>query len=202
MNWSLAFEPLLSWPWLAARPRADRAAGAGRPVLRASAARWLRFAGARRAGRGAGQPGPAGRGARAAEERRRRSSSTAARARTSATARPRPTRRLPACRSGWRASRSSTSASSRPARPTQPTTRTATRLFGALDSAFRDVPPSRIAGAVMITDGQVHDVPCRRRSAFQAPLHALITGEEGEMRPPHPRSRTRRASASSASRCR
>src|SRR5688500_17195881 len=33
--------------------------------------------------------------------------------------------------------------------------RTETRLFGALDSAFRDVPPSRIAGAVMITDGQV-----------------------------------------------
>ena len=37
--------------------------------------------------------------------------------------------------------------------------RTETRLFGALDSAFRDVPPSRIAGAIMVTDGQVHDVP-------------------------------------------
>ena len=41
--------------------------------------------------------------------------------------------------------------------------RTETRLFGALESAFRDVPPSRVAGAVMITDGQVHDVPAARR---------------------------------------
>ncbi|RUM95893.1 hypothetical protein EET67_20440 [Pseudaminobacter arsenicus] len=57
--------------------------------------------------------------------------------------------------------------------------RTQTRLFGALDSAFRDVPPSRIGGAIMITDGQVHDVPAGAPN-FHAPLHALITGEEGE----------------------
>jgi hypothetical protein len=57
--------------------------------------------------------------------------------------------------------------------------RTQTRLFGALDSAFRDVPPSRIGGAIMVTDGQVHDVPAGA-SNFHAPLHALITGEEGE----------------------
>ncbi|MDH6234480.1 hypothetical protein M2281_005098 [Mesorhizobium soli] len=57
--------------------------------------------------------------------------------------------------------------------------RTETRLFSALDGAFRDVPPSRIGGAVMITDGQVHDVPNGTQS-FHAPLHALITGEEGE----------------------
>ena len=57
--------------------------------------------------------------------------------------------------------------------------RTETRLFGALESAFRDVPPSRIGGAVMITDGQVHDIP--EKSAMSgAPLHALVTGEEGE----------------------
>jgi len=57
--------------------------------------------------------------------------------------------------------------------------RTQTRLFGALDRAFRDVPPSRVAGAVMITDGQVHDVP-KGAETFHAPLHALITGDEGE----------------------
>jgi len=57
--------------------------------------------------------------------------------------------------------------------------RTETRLFGALESAFRDVPPSRVAGAVMITDGQVHDVPSGAQP-FQAPLHVLITGDEGE----------------------
>ena len=56
---------------------------------------------------------------------------------------------------------------------------TQTRLFGALDSAFRDVPPSRIAGAIMVTDGEVHDVPSSA-SGFNAPLHVLVTGEEGE----------------------
>lgn len=58
--------------------------------------------------------------------------------------------------------------------------RTETRLFGALDSAFRDVPPSRIAGAIMVTDGQVHDVPANANPGFQAPIHALVTGEDGE----------------------
>ena len=57
--------------------------------------------------------------------------------------------------------------------------RAETRLFSALDGAFRDVPPSRIAGAVMITDGQVHDVPASAKN-FPAPLHALITGDEDE----------------------
>lgn len=57
--------------------------------------------------------------------------------------------------------------------------RTETRLFSALQNAFRDVPNSRIAGAVMVTDGQVHDVPATAPD-FDAPLHALITGHEGE----------------------
>ncbi len=56
--------------------------------------------------------------------------------------------------------------------------RTETRLFSALDGALRDVPPSRIGGAVMITDGQVHDAP--EASATGAPLHALVTGQEDE----------------------
>ena len=56
--------------------------------------------------------------------------------------------------------------------------RTQTRLFGALDSAFRDVPPSRVAGAIMVTDGQVHDVPAE--TTMHAPLHVLVTGDEDE----------------------
>ncbi len=56
---------------------------------------------------------------------------------------------------------------------------TETRLFGALESALRDVPPSRIAGAVMVTDGQVHDVPSDM-NGLSAPLHALITGQDDE----------------------
>ncbi|RWI23770.1 hypothetical protein [Mesorhizobium sp.] len=57
--------------------------------------------------------------------------------------------------------------------------RTETRLFSALESAFRDVPPSRIGGAVMITDGEVHDAPGGTPD-FNAPLHALITGNDQE----------------------
>ncbi len=57
--------------------------------------------------------------------------------------------------------------------------RTQTRLFGALESAFRDVPPSRIGGAVMVTDGQVHDIPDAAPD-LGGPLHALVTGDEDE----------------------
>ncbi|MGE3868037.1 MAG: hypothetical protein AB7F51_00840 [Pseudorhodoplanes sp.] len=56
-----------------------------------------------------------------------------------------------------------------------------TRLFAALSTAFSDVPPDRIAGAFLITDGRVHDVPPDAASlGFNAPLHALITGLPGE----------------------
>jgi len=57
--------------------------------------------------------------------------------------------------------------------------RTETRLFGALDGVLRDVPQSRVAGAILVTDGQVHDVP-ERLEGSNAPLHALITGSEDE----------------------
>ncbi|HWD13178.1 hypothetical protein P8H26_09105 [Pseudochrobactrum sp. sp1633] len=56
-----------------------------------------------------------------------------------------------------------------------------TRLFTALNEGLRDVPPSRIGGAVMITDGQVHDAPASADELnFKAPLHALITGTGDE----------------------
>jgi hypothetical protein len=56
-----------------------------------------------------------------------------------------------------------------------------TRLFSALSSTLADVPTDRIAGAVMITDGRVHDVPADPGSlGFAAPVHALITGHEDE----------------------
>ncbi|TPL02061.1 MULTISPECIES: hypothetical protein [unclassified Mesorhizobium] len=57
--------------------------------------------------------------------------------------------------------------------------RTETRLFSALEGTFRDVPPSRIGGTIMITDGEVHDAPAGAPE-FNAPLHALITGNEHE----------------------
>lgn len=57
-----------------------------------------------------------------------------------------------------------------------------TRLFEALASGIRDVPSSRLAGAVMITDGQVHDLPGSLAAlGLDAPLHGLIVGDENEI---------------------
>ena len=58
---------------------------------------------------------------------------------------------------------------------------TETRLFEALNTAIRDVPPSRLGGAVMITDGQVHDAPADE-SGLPAgvPLHVLNDGRPDE----------------------
>ena len=57
-----------------------------------------------------------------------------------------------------------------------------TRLFSALNSTLADVPPDRIAGAIMITDGRVHDLPADAAAlGFAAPLHALITGHKNEI---------------------
>src|SRR6202162_6426640 len=56
-----------------------------------------------------------------------------------------------------------------------------TKLFGAVSSALSDVPVDRVAGAFLITDGGVHDIPANAAAlGFQAPLHALITGRQGE----------------------
>ena len=56
-----------------------------------------------------------------------------------------------------------------------------TRLFTALTSALSDVPRDRVAGAIMITDGRVHDVPTDPAAlGFSAPVHALITGHANE----------------------
>src|SRR5258705_11922821 len=56
-----------------------------------------------------------------------------------------------------------------------------TRLFGALSSALSDVPIDRVAGAFLITDGRVHDIPANAAAVgFQAPVHALITGRKHE----------------------
>ncbi|MDO8876701.1 MAG: hypothetical protein Q7V40_11420, partial [Pseudolabrys sp.] len=57
-----------------------------------------------------------------------------------------------------------------------------TKLFSALSSTLADVPPDRIAGAIMITDGRVHDIPADAAAlGFAAPLHALITGHNNEI---------------------
>jgi hypothetical protein len=58
-----------------------------------------------------------------------------------------------------------------------------TRLFTALTRAMSDVPRQRLAGVVMITDGQVHDVPADAKAAAEtigAPVHVLLSGQPDE----------------------
>ncbi len=56
-----------------------------------------------------------------------------------------------------------------------------TRLFNALGATLADVPPDRVAGAIFITDGRVHDVPGEAAAlGFAAPVHALVTGQPDE----------------------
>ena len=59
--------------------------------------------------------------------------------------------------------------------------RDGTMLFTDLGQALADVPPDRLAGVIMITDGEVHDVPGSAAAlGFDAPVHALLTGKPGE----------------------
>ncbi|GJD42191.1 hypothetical protein AFCDBAGC_0025 [Methylobacterium cerastii] len=56
-----------------------------------------------------------------------------------------------------------------------------TKLFAALGQALADVPPERLAGVVMLTDGVVHDIPASLAAlGIKAPLHVLVTGHPDE----------------------
>jgi hypothetical protein len=63
-----------------------------------------------------------------------------------------------------------------------------TRLFTALNRTMSEIPKQRLAAVVMITDGQVHDVPTGDPAAaaqeLGAPLHVLLSGrpDEGDRR--------------------
>jgi hypothetical protein len=59
--------------------------------------------------------------------------------------------------------------------------RDGTMLFTDLAQALADVPPDRLAGVIMVTEGEVHDVPASAAGlGFNAPVHALLTGKPGE----------------------
>ncbi|MFV0491812.1 MAG: hypothetical protein ACK5M4_08335 [Pseudorhodobacter sp.] len=51
-----------------------------------------------------------------------------------------------------------------------------TQLMTALSEALAEEPSARVAGAILITDGQVHDLPFAPE--LPAPLHVLLTGYE------------------------
>jgi len=53
-----------------------------------------------------------------------------------------------------------------------------TRLLSALSRASAEVSKERIAGAILITDGQVHDVGVLEE--FPGPVHVLLSGRKGE----------------------
>jgi hypothetical protein len=55
---------------------------------------------------------------------------------------------------------------------------TDTRMFAVLDRLLGGIPRERLGGVMMITDGQVHDVP--GNLDLGAPLHVLISGERDE----------------------
>jgi hypothetical protein len=56
-----------------------------------------------------------------------------------------------------------------------------TNMFADLNRALANVPPDRLSGVIMITDGQVHDVPKSAAAlGFDAPVHALLTGRPDE----------------------
>ena len=56
-----------------------------------------------------------------------------------------------------------------------------TRLFSALDRTLADIPRSRLAGVMMLTDGVVHDIPA---ATPPVPLHVMIpaAGEQTDRR--------------------
>ncbi|HET7083736.1 MAG TPA: hypothetical protein VFI23_03130 [Rhizomicrobium sp.] len=55
-----------------------------------------------------------------------------------------------------------------------------TQAFAALNAALADVPEGRVAGAILITDGQVHDAPAPEALNLHAPLQVLVAGARGE----------------------
>ena len=55
-----------------------------------------------------------------------------------------------------------------------------TLAFSALRDGLKDVAPERVGGVIMLSDGQVHDVPDLAGFGIHAPLHVILSGHEGE----------------------
>jgi hypothetical protein len=56
-----------------------------------------------------------------------------------------------------------------------------TRLFRALSRGISDIPRKRAAGTIIITDGQVHDIPKAEGSQNPGgPVHVILTGKRNE----------------------
>ncbi len=59
--------------------------------------------------------------------------------------------------------------------------RDGTMLFTDLSKTLADIPPDRLAGVVIVTDGQIHDVPANASDyGLEVPVHAVLTGKPDE----------------------
>lgn len=56
-----------------------------------------------------------------------------------------------------------------------------TRLFATITQALADVPESRRAGVLLLSDGQVHDIPAVKDASQIGPLQLLLTGKPDEV---------------------
>lgn len=57
-----------------------------------------------------------------------------------------------------------------------------TRILEAVQQAVEEIPENRLAGAVIISDGRLHDTDALKQSfKLDAPLHGLITGTDREV---------------------
>lgn len=56
-----------------------------------------------------------------------------------------------------------------------------TRIFDTIENKLSDIPESRRSGVIVVTDGQIHDVPAASdHNAGFGPLHFLLSGEQDE----------------------
>ena len=56
-----------------------------------------------------------------------------------------------------------------------------TRLFETLNHSLLEIDRARLSGVLMLSDGQIHDVPASLEPlGIDAPLHLLLTGAPGE----------------------
>jgi hypothetical protein len=66
-------------------------------------------------------------------------------------------------------------------RPSTKADHDGTEMFGDIQKAMADIPANRLAGVIMMTDGNVHDAPKSVTvMGTDAPVHAILTGAQGE----------------------
>lgn len=64
-------------------------------------------------------------------------------------------------------------------------TQDGTNLFEALNANLNDVARDRLGAVILLTDGQVHDIPADLKMLDgNVPLHVLLSGRDGGGRPP------------------